>query len=516
MTSKTNTEFIRLTQNEPLTLACSALADFLWEDFVREAKPSVRYLIETYNVKQLSRFGKELFERLYKADDVNWLVSLEAYEEYFRKVCDGDKTALPEGYKPENGFWYAVMEDLSRAAAWPQLLHHCSGEQYNSANNAVLLLNKLSEEIEKAIEEQTINIEMLAHAGQKLEELRKQFSEAQARGDKAEAERLRKEGKQLNQDLHDAIEQAKQVIQGSANKIVDSTLAESQETNEALSTVYGTSAGTKQRTLDIEKKKELAQRLSNNTKLRQIIKKLGSLQRIWQERKRAKRFKSDYEAITGAEFSNNIIKAFPSEMALAATPQGRALFALKYSQKTLLTKDYTAHRKDLGKGPIIMYIDASGSMSGELEIWSKAIALVIAEQATKENRRLYVNLFDTAVVELFDAAPGQVNKMDILEELTGWTLGGGTSFNAVINHAVAKGPKEPKADIIILTDGHADVGENFVKSINNFKNNTGTQVSTVCLNMAVPDVCKLFSDETFSVDISKSVDTVDAIQKCIR
>jgi uncharacterized protein with von Willebrand factor type A (vWA) domain len=155
-------------------------------------------------------------------------------------------------------------------------------------------------------------------------------------------------------------------------------------------------------------------------------------------------------------------------------------------------------------------------MSGELEIWSKAIALVIAEQAKKEHRKIYVNLFDTAVMELLEIQESGLTRGEMLDELTSWTLGGGTSFNAVINHVVRQGAKEPKADVVILTDGQAEVGENFIRSLKTFKTNTGTQVSTVCLNMAVPEVCTLFSDETFSVNISNSLDTVDAIQKCIR
>jgi hypothetical protein len=100
MNFETQSEFVRLVNNEPLTLACSPLADFLWDDFIRETRPIVKYLIDHYNIKQLSRFGKELYDRLYNADNVKWLVSEDAYETYFRKMCDGDKTALPEGYKP--------------------------------------------------------------------------------------------------------------------------------------------------------------------------------------------------------------------------------------------------------------------------------------------------------------------------------------------------------------------------------------------------------------------------------
>ena len=41
---KTNTEFLRLVNNEPLVLAVSALSDFLWDDFIRDARPIVKYL----------------------------------------------------------------------------------------------------------------------------------------------------------------------------------------------------------------------------------------------------------------------------------------------------------------------------------------------------------------------------------------------------------------------------------------------------------------------------------------
>jgi hypothetical protein len=172
-------EFVRILDNQPLTLACSALADFLWEDFVRDARPTVRYLTDVYNIRQLSRFGKELFDRLYNADRVNWLVTEQAYEEYFRKVCDGDLAAIPEGYKPENGIWYSIMNDLSQAPAWFDLLQRSVGDQFNAGNNAVNILNQLSEAIEEAIEQNKFSVELLTGSGEELQKLREEFKEAQ-------------------------------------------------------------------------------------------------------------------------------------------------------------------------------------------------------------------------------------------------------------------------------------------------------------------------------------------------
>ena len=205
MNTTTHSEIIRIVDNEPLTLACSALADFLWQDFIRDARPIVTYLIDHYNIKQLSRFGKEIFERLYSADNVQWLVTEDAYEDYFRKVCDGDSAALPEGYKPENGIWYSIMSDMSQAAAWPELIRRSVGDQFNAGNNAVNIINELSKVIEQAIESGQFDVQLLTSADQKLQELREQYQKAVENGDKEQAEKIRAEGKRLGQAINSTV-----------------------------------------------------------------------------------------------------------------------------------------------------------------------------------------------------------------------------------------------------------------------------------------------------------------------
>lgn len=516
MNLTTHTEIVRLIANEPLTLACSALADFLWDDFIRDARPSVTYLIDSYNIKQLSRFGKEVFERLYSGDDVKWLVTEDAYETYFRKMCDGDTAALPQGYKPENGLWYAIMSDLSQAVAWPLLLQRSVGNQFNAGNNAVNILNELSKVITQAIEENQFNVQLLTASGELLEELRKQFQESQEQGDAEKANKLRQQGKALAQEISDAMQQARDTIQSQSHRIVDKALSNSQEINDAITALHGDQSGSGSHLANLTEKKDLARRLSYNKKLQELTKKLGALRRVWQERQRAKKVTDKYEAITGAKFGDDVPKAFSSEIALAGTKEGRALFALKYSQKTLLTKDFTAHRKDVGKGPIIMYIDVSGSMGGEPEIWSKAIAFVIAEQALKEKRSVEIHLFDTRIDGSVLLDSERTNNTKLLDFVGTWTLGGGTSFNAVIAHALDKADIKDKADVLMITDGHSDVTENFIRRLNKLKQSSGMQWSTVCINSSAPIICRSFSDELYTVDLKNQNDTIDVIQKCLR
>ena len=59
---KSTTELLRLAGSDPLVLSVSALTDFLWPDFVRETRPQVKHFTDRFEIRQLSRFGKELFE----------------------------------------------------------------------------------------------------------------------------------------------------------------------------------------------------------------------------------------------------------------------------------------------------------------------------------------------------------------------------------------------------------------------------------------------------------------------
>lgn len=513
---ETKTELVRLVENAPLTLVCSALADFLWDDFVRDARPSVKYLIEKYDIKQLSRFGKEVFERLYNADNVNWLVSEEDYEDYFRKKCDGEQVEFPTGYKPENGFWWSIMSELSQAAAWRELLKRSYGSQFNSGNNAINVLNELSEYIEKLLESQEIDIHLLTQSGEELEQLRQKFREAIGKGDKEGASKARLEGKELNQKLAKEIEKAKQKIQAQVDNIVDKAVKQSDDVNENINNMYGDNEGSINETSNLSEKRELAKKLENNKHLREIAKKLGAIKRALVIRKRQKKVTASYEAITGARYGNDITKAFPSEISLASTEEGKALFALKYSQKTLFIKDYTAKASDIAQGPIVLYVDVSGSMLGECELWSKAVMFVIAEKALKERRNVHIYLFDVSIRDELVLEKTRKNNRELLDLAGRRVSGGGTSFNSVVSHAVYNSDFDERADILMITDGHSDVSTGLIQKLNEFKSKTGSQWSTICINTSVPSVCRKFSDEVFSVDIQDKTQTADTLIRCVR
>jgi len=508
-------EFIRLVNNEPLVLSVSALCDFLWDDFVRDARPTVNYLIDRYNIRQLSRFGKELFDYLYNGGAVTPLVSLDDVETYFREKQNGLAPNLPGGYKPENAFWIGLFVDITNAPAWSQLVSISCGNQFNAGNNATNILNELSEVLEADIEEGTLPIEELNNGSQKLKELRDQFMKAKEEGNDELAARLRIEGKKLGKELEKAIEQSREQLQPQIARAVDKVNKQAEELENELNTMAGANQGVGAHGDDLEIKRRLAKKLKNNRTLKEVIRKLGGLRRAWNDRKRAKRYQSNYSDITGAKFSDEITKVFPAELALAATEAGNALFALKYAQKTLLTKDYEAKVKDVQKGPVVMYVDISGSMSGEPEVWSKAITYVIAEECLEQNRELQVHLFDTVVQKSITLNPAKNNNEKLLNFIMTWITKGGTSFCSVLEHAMSVATIDEKADVLLITDGDASVTDPFIRRINSFKNDKNIQWNSFCIGRKAK-VLNEFSDEVHTINIYDDPESSDLLQLALR
>jgi gas vesicle protein len=320
MSNRVERDYLRLTHNEPLVLAVSALSDFLWEDFVRDTQPTVKYLIEQYNIRHLSRFGKEVFDFLYNGGAVTPLISLEDVEQYFRAKQNGQKPDFPTGYKPETAFWLALFAEICNSPAWPRLVSLSCGDQFNAGNNAVNILNELSDVLEAQIEKHDLPIDLVAQGGQKLEELRQAFLDAKEAGDDKKAAEIRQAGKDLGQAIEQAVEQSRKMVQPEISRALDRVEKTANETQEALSNLAGTHAGQGKHSDDLKQKRELAKKLRQNPALKKLIHKLGALRKAWNDRKRAKRAQSSYSDIVGAKFSDELTNAFSSPSSTPKRP----------------------------------------------------------------------------------------------------------------------------------------------------------------------------------------------------
>jgi len=286
---KTNTEFLRLVNNEPLVLAVSALSDFLWDDFIRDARPIVKYLEDKYNIKQLSRFGKELFDFLYNGGQVTTVISFDEIESYFRAKQNGENPEFPKGYKPEHAFWYSLLVQVCESPSWPRLVTLSVGDQFTSGNNAVNVLKELSEILMVELENNSLSQELLSKGAQQLQDIREQFMEAKKKGDNGKAAELRQQGKELGRQMEQSLLQMSEQMQPQVDKAVDRAHQAAKDNQEAMAALAGTDSGKGVALNDLEQKRNLARKLSNNLGLKELVRRLGALRQAWADRKRARR-----------------------------------------------------------------------------------------------------------------------------------------------------------------------------------------------------------------------------------
>lgn len=511
------TETVRLTklsQLSPLVLRVSALTDFLWPDFVRETKPQVKYFTERYNINQLSRFGMELFEFLYTGGDVKTIVDSDEFENYFRAKQNGENPEYPKGYKPENSFWNLVLDDIKNNPFYSELQELCTGSHFNSGNNAICILNELSNLLEDIIESSNAVLDALTTETDRLKEIRNEFIQAMKEGNKEKALELKKEGMLLANKIEETLSNAHEFNKATIDKSIQDAHAEAESLNDAMQALAGDNKGNGEKHNNIKEKQALAAKLRTNKRLLQLAKRIGSVKKSWNRKKRSNRHVSTYSDIVGAVMSDNVTKAFPSEIALAATEKGRALFALKHQQKTILTKDYESKTNELERGPVVMYIDISGSMSGKPEVWSKAIAYVISEECAKDKRDFQVHLFDTGIDQSITIKPHETNKEHLINFMLAWHTRGGTSFDQVMKHAYSRADIDERADILIITDGQCEVTEATVRKFNLFKKDQSLDVHAMCIGTKSSSLTT-FCDTVNLVNISQDAESSELFQSVI-
>lgn len=194
--------------------------------------------------------------------------------------------------------------------------------------------------------------------------------------------------------------------------------------------------------------------------------------------------KNSNEEISGIKLGKSIEYLLPSELALLNDSELEELFDLKYIEEKLMLFDYDSYinvekektvedfiesEKDEEKGPIIICVDTSGSMSGAPERIAKAIAFCISSKAISENRPCLLINFSTSIEVI------EFNKFSSFSDILNFlkkSFNGGTDLIPALKYSLDKMESEKfeKADVLILSDFILNnIGNEILEKINNAK-----------------------------------------------
>lgn len=172
------------------------------------------------------------------------------------------------------------------------------------------------------------------------------------------------------------------------------------------------------------------------------------------------------EEIVGITYSRDIHNMLPQEKLLFAEGVLETLFGVKYIEDRLLAfkkEGYTDYSYDEmvedeiqvaeedKKGPIIICVDTSGSMSGAPETIAKAITLYLATRAMKQKRNCYLINFSTQIETMDLTYP---STMDNLMEFLRLSFNGGTDAIPALRHAIKtmNSKNYKKSDLLFVSD----------------------------------------------------------------
>lgn len=260
-------------------------------------------------------------------------------------------------------------------------------------------------------------------------------------------------------------------------------------------------------------KKEIFRRIRDNKNLKEIMKLAGRFQRLAIDKQKSKT-KYGTDEITNIDIGNDLGRLVPSEMMKIYHPLLQLDFKKKYLERNLIQYQLSG-RETQGRGPLIICCDESGTMEGKRDIWSKAVALALLRVAQKQKRTFAIIHYDARVHRVDKFKRGKATPIDIIDSMTHFT-GGGTNFEHPLNKSVQliNNEKEYKeADIIFVSDGEAQLGDQFLKIFNQAKKIAQFNVISILIdtNKQESTSCKYFSDKIAYVDGNNYEDALDVV-----
>lgn len=389
----------------------------------------------------------------------------------------------------------ALLERVMGERVWEELRLRTRLDEALSTLGAV----SLSEELLKLLDEETKR--QAQEAARAEEEVRRQEAFAEAlqtvgdAGDPAARARIQAalaaaaQARQRAEAAAQAVEQAVGHLDPAAlRQAVRKARDEVGEQANALAS-WGLEAGDP-RGVSPEERIALAREILNSAKLRRIAALAGRLRNLAFAAQGEKADKTPAE-VYGIEAGNDLSRILPQELAALRHPTLRLDFYRRFLERQTLQYALQGREK-LALGPLVVCWDESGSMSGEKEIWSKAVALALLAVAQRQKRPWAGIPFSASgqvQSVVFPRPHHQVKSADLVR-LASHCYGGGTDFEVPLAEArriIGEEGDFRRGDIVFITDGIARLSDDFQAEFIAWKRRLGVRVFVVLIDVSTHD-----------------------------
>lgn len=244
----------------------------------------------------------------------------------------------------------------------------------------------------------------------------------------------------------------------------------------------------------------LFKRVRSDSTLRAICALAGRYRRVAQSKQRRKCVHG-LDDVVGVEPGGDLARILPSELARLADPELELDALRRLVERQALCREYHA-TEPVGKGPILVAVDESGSMQGGKIHTAKALALALAWIARQQNRWCALVAYSGDSGErVLTLPPGRWDEMQLADWLTAF-IGHGSDLDVPIRElprmfADLKAPPGV-ADAILVTDALCQIPSPVRESFLAWKRAARVRVMALVLDHPAGDLAAV-ADEVHSV-----------------
>ncbi|MCJ7816358.1 MAG: VWA domain-containing protein [Candidatus Aenigmarchaeota archaeon] len=452
--------FLEKTKN---TINGDKLDELKFKDIYKQISPEVTKHID--KLKTVEKLAEDVWRELYKYSPE--LINQEKIESAYQ--FNRTLTEKCKGLKEFDMLrTYTQLDDLSSTVATctliEKLLQSIPPQE----------LDKINEDIERCmnhqnnlqhLQDQMEGTQALTQSNPKDKQLQQQLQNV-----KQQAQTTSQQLQQASQDLQGNITKNSPAIRSAMRQALNQAAEETKETHDFMMG-WGIEPGSLQQ-MPYEDKIELARKIRNSPVLRQVSKIVGRMKLLLASKQKQKITKVPEEIVDISQ-GDDIMRTVPSDMMLMMDEDTEPLFIRKFTEKQLQTYELEGKEKQ-GEGPIIVCVDNSGSMSGEPEIVSKAIAYALLDLASKKKRRFACIHFGAEnEYEVFEITPDMKGdeRIKTIISMLSYFRGGGTCYETPLEQTIKIMEKDEyrRGGCIFISDGECDISDKFLEQYKKVK-----------------------------------------------
>jgi uncharacterized protein with von Willebrand factor type A (vWA) domain len=245
----------------------------------------------------------------------------------------------------------------------------------------------------------------------------------------------------------------------------------------------------------------LYKRVRSDPALRRICELAGRYRRVAQSKQRRKTVHG-MDDMVGVVTDGELGRLLPHELAKLAIPEFEDDTLRRLVERQLMCRQY-ASIEPVAKGPVIIAVDESGSMSGEKGHTAKALALALAWVARQQKRWIALVAYSGDSGErLLPLPPGKWNEAALMDWLAEF-IGRGSDLDVPVRempryYELLKAPAGV-TDVVFVTDAICRIPKNRQEQFNTWKHQVRARLITLVISSAPGDLTAI-SDEVYELD----------------